>query len=121
MVLGVVFTLCSIGIIVGIVLRFVLVDDEDKGLILSASLFGSAFVVFSAYFFLMQALVINPLQTVGHDVTDFCHETSEKWEAISFEFEFSNKCSVYWDTDFDAWINVSSTNPVDGRGDYPSE
>jgi membrane-anchored glycerophosphoryl diester phosphodiesterase (GDPDase) len=115
MLLGVLFTLLSLGIIVGIVLRFVLVDDKDKGLIISGSLFAGAFVVFSAYFCLMQASVVKPLQTLGEDLIDFCNETSEKWETINFEFETSSKCSVYWDADFDAWINVTTTDAVDGR------
>lgn len=112
MVLGIVFTLLSLGIIVGVILRFALVDDEDQGLILTASLFGGAFIVFSAYFFLMQALVVKPLQTLGQDLMAFCDETSEKWEAVDFQFEVSNTCSVYWDADFDAWINVTTTDAV---------
>lgn len=112
MILGVVFTLFFLAIIVGIVLRFVLVDDEDLGLILTGSLFGGAFVIFSAYFFLMQALVVKPLSTMGQDVTAFCHETSAKWDSVEFEFQTSAKCSVYWDSDFDAWVEVVSTDPV---------
>lgn len=113
MILGVVFTFFFLGIIVGIVLRFVLVDDEELGLILTGSLFGGAFLIFSAYFFLMQALVVKPLGKMGQDVMAFFHETSEKWDSIEFQFEVSSKCSVYWDADFDAWITVTSTDPVD--------
>lgn len=113
MILGILFTLFLLGIIVGIVLRFVLVDDEQLGLILTGSLFAGAFFIFSAYFFLMQALVVKPLQNLGRDITSFCNETSDKWEAVEFQFEISGKCSVYWDSDFDAWINVTSTDAVD--------
>ena len=116
MILGVIFTFLFIGIVVGIVLRFVLVDDEDKGLILTASLFGGAFVIFSLYFFLMQMWVVKPLGSMGQDVMAFCQETSVKWDGIEFEFQVSNKCSVYWDSDFDAWINVTSTGPVESSG-----
>lgn len=116
MLLGVIFTFFFLGIIVGIVLRFVLVDDEEMGLILTASLFGAAFLVFSAYFFLMQALVVKPLGNLGQDLTAFCQETSAKWDRVDFQFEVSSKCSVYWDSDFDAWITVTSTDPVDSSG-----
>ena len=112
-ILGVIFTLLLLGIITGIVLRFVLVDDEELGLILTASLFAGAFIIFSAYFFLMQALVVKPLGIMATDVMSFCHETSEKWDNIEFQFETSSKCSVYWDSDFDAWITVTSKDPVD--------
>ena len=112
MVLGVVFTILFLGIIVGIVLRFVLVDDEDLGLILTGSLFGGAFIIFTAYFFLMQALVVKPLDAMGDDVVEFCNETSAKWDTIEFEFQRSSKCSVYWDADFDAWINVTTTDAI---------
>ena len=112
MVLGVVFTILFLGIIVGIVLRFVLVDDEDLGLILTGSLFGGAFIIFTAYFFLMQALVVKPLDAMGNDVVEFCNETSAKWDTIEFEFQRSSKCSVYWDADFDAWINVTTTDAI---------
>jgi hypothetical protein len=116
MIMGVVFTFLFLGIIVGIVLRFVLVDDEEMGLILTASLFGGAFLIFSAYFFLMQALVVKPLGNMGQDVMAFCQETSAKWDSIEFRFEVSSKCSVYWDSDFDAWITVTSTDAVDVSG-----
>ena len=117
MIIGIVFTVLLIGFIVGIVLRFVLVSDPHLGLILTGSLFGAAFFIFSAYFFLMQAMVVKPLSSMGEDVAIFCHETAAKWDSIEFRFEVSSKCSVYWDSDFNAWITVTSTDPVDATGE----
>eukprot|EP00934_Nitzschia_sp_Nitz4_P005496 Nitzschia sp. Nitz4//scaffold365_size14809//13653//14177//NITZ4_008915-RA/size14809-processed-gene-0.1-mRNA-1//1//CDS//3329549292//5486//frame0 len=115
MILGVVFTFLFIGIIVGIVLRVVLVDDDHTALLVTGSLCGAAFLIFTAYFFLMEALVVRPLDAMGANVTDFCHLTAEKWDTVEFQFERSSKCSVYWDADFNAWINVTSMDSVDAR------
>lgn len=115
MILGVVFTFFFLGIIAGIVIRIVLVDDEDAGLIVTGALFAAAFFIFTAYFFLMQALVVRPMDAMGADVSAFCHETASKWESVNFQFQRSSKCSVYWDADFHAWINVTSEDPIDAR------
>jgi hypothetical protein len=113
MILGIVFTILFLGIIVGIILRFVLVDDADLGLILAASLFGAAFFIFTAYFFLMHLFVVKPLDLLALEINVFCEETARKWEGVELRFERSKSCSVFWDADFQAWINVTSTDAVD--------
>ena len=118
MILGVVFVLLILALIAGVICRFILVDDEELGLILTGVIFAAIFLIFSAYFFLMQGLVVKPLDAMGEDITQFCEEMSSQWEGVEFLFERSGKCSVYWDADFDAWINVTleSKKPIDARG-----
>jgi hypothetical protein len=113
MVIGVVFTLLVLGVIAGIICRFLLVDDDDVGLILIGSLFGGAFLVFTAYFFLMHYLVVRPLDDLGQDVNQFCEKTTSEWDNVELRFERSKSCSVFWDSDFKAWIDVVSEDTVE--------
>jgi len=117
-VLGVLFTVAMIGVLVGIFIRFRLpvVEESDLEIIVSSSLAGSTFLAFTLYYFFMQAWVIHPLKDLGDDLTKFCQELSEKWEMVEFEFQQSPRCTVYWDSNFDARINITVSEPVDGRG-----
>ena len=112
MIIGAVFTLLLIGLIVGIICRFILVDDPDLGLVLSGSLFGGLVVLFVAYFCLMKVFVIQRLDLLAQSIDEYCQNTAKQWENVEFRFERSKKSSIYWDSDFNAWINVISSDAV---------
>lgn len=114
MILSLVFAFLSVGVTVGVVLRFVLVGDDRLGLILTGSLFAAAFFIFTIQFFLTQALIVKPSENLGIDITSFCNETSDKWENVQFQYQVAYKCTVFfWKSEMDAWINVTATDPVD--------
>ena len=113
MVVGVCFVCLCLGVIAGLICRFLIVDDEDVGLILSASIFAGMFVIFTCYFFLMQLWVVRPLDALSQDMDAYCNEIAAKWPSVEFQFQRSKKCSIYWDSDFDAWINVTDSEPAD--------
>ena len=110
------FLCCTLCLIVGIVLRFVLVENEDTRFYVTCALFGSTFLVYSAYFFLMQALVVKPRQDLRGDLMDFCDDLSKKFEPVMFQFEVSGRwCTIFMDSDFSALIHVTSTDPMVAR------
>lgn len=110
--LGVAFTLLLIGVVAGIICCFVVVEGSELTSVLLGSLFGGMVVIVCAYFCLMQALVIKPLKILGQSIEEYCEKISSKWDNVEFHFERSGKCSVYWDSDFQAWINVISSDAV---------
>jgi hypothetical protein len=110
--IGAVFTLLLMGLIAGIICSFVVVEDPELASILSGSLFGALCVVFSSYFCLMQIYVMKPLKVLGQSIEEYCEKIASKWDMVEFHFERSSKCSVYWDSDFQAWINVISSDAV---------
>ena len=110
------FLCCTLCLIVGIVLRFVLVENEDTRFYVTCALFGSTFLVYSVYFFLMQALVVKPRQDLRGDLMDFCDDLSKKFEPVMFQFEVSGRwCTIFMDSDFSALIHVTSTDPMVAR------
>lgn len=114
MLLTIVFAFFSLGIMVGIILRFFLVDDDQLGLILTGSMFAGAFLIFTAQFFLTQALIVKPLENLGIDITAFCNDSSDKWENVQFQYQVVNKCTIFfWKSEMDAWILVTAADPVD--------
>jgi hypothetical protein len=113
MVLGVAFVFLLLGLIAGLLCGFFVVDDDHVGLILSGALFGGVFVVFTGYFFLMHMWVVKPLDELSQEINEYCEEVAKKWPNVEFRFERSKSCSIFWDSDFNAWINVFASEPVD--------
>ncbi len=114
MILSVIFSFLSLGIMVGIVLRFVLVHDDKLGLILTGSLFAGAFLIFTAQFFLTQALIVKPIENLEIDIISFCNDTSDKWDNVQFLYQVANRCTIFfWKFEMNAWIIVTATDPVD--------
>jgi hypothetical protein len=113
MILGVAFVILLLGLMAGIFCRFFVVDDDHVGLILSGSLFGGVFVVFTGYFFLMHLWVVKPLDVLSQEINEYCKKIATTWANVEFRFERSKSCSIFWDSDFSAWINILASEPVD--------
>ncbi|KAG7369147.1 hypothetical protein IV203_031890 [Nitzschia inconspicua] len=114
MVLGVACTILLLGLVVGIVVSFVVVEEKDLLGILAGCLFAGLFVVFAVYFFLMDRWVLRPLDTFAKTVDDYCAGISEKnGDKVHFRLERSRMCALFWDSDFKVWIDVSTSDAVD--------
>jgi hypothetical protein len=116
MILGVLSTVLLLGIVVGIIVSFVLLKDDQKDLLgtVAGCLFAALFVVFAGYFFFMNQWVVKPLNEFADKVNNYCAEIAEKNDnKVEFRFETSRKCTIFWDSDFKAWIDVTSSEPVD--------
>lgn len=116
MLLGVVTTILLLGMVVGIICTFMLVDrTEDSGLLLGC-LFGGTFMIFAIYLYLMQMLVVDQLHAFARKVDEYCAELAKKkaQNAVQFRFQRNgNKCTLFFDRDFQVWIDVSTLDPVD--------
>jgi hypothetical protein len=114
MVLGVISTLLLFTLVVGIILTFVLVDEQTLLGILAGCLFGACFLIFASYLCLMDTCVVKPLNEFSRRVDEYCAEIASKNDdKIEFHFDRSRKCKLFWDSDFKVWIDVTSTDPVD--------
>ena len=103
LVLGVVCTILLLGLIVGIVVSFVVVDDKETLGIAAGCLFAGLVVVFGGYFFLMSRWVLRPLDAFAQSVDEYCAGVSEK---------NGNKIHIC-DSDFKVWIDVSTSEAID--------
>jgi len=113
MVLGILFSILGLFAIAGIICRYFIIDDDKIGVILTASLFGALFLIFTGYFFLMQCCVISRLDALSMEINEYLQEVTEKWTDIDMHFQRSKSWSIIWDADFKAWIDITSTGPVD--------
>mmetsp|Transcript_20540 Transcript_20540/g.33022 ORF Transcript_20540/g.33022 Transcript_20540/m.33022 type:complete len:175 (-) Transcript_20540:376-900(-) len=114
MVLGVMASLLMIGVIVGIICTFVLVEEKDLLAILAGLMFGACFFVFAGYFCFMDLYVVRPLDDFAKKMDEYCSEISAQSDnKVAFRFGRSRKCTIFWDADFKAWIDVSTSEPVD--------
>jgi hypothetical protein len=115
MVLGVVSTLLLLALSAGVIVTFVLVEDQNLLGVLAGCLFGACFLVFASYFCLMDTIVMKPLNEFGRQVDEYCAETvaSKNENKVQFHFDRSRKCQLFWDADFKVWIDVTSADPVD--------
>jgi hypothetical protein len=111
-VIGASFSLVLIGLIVGVVLLFTgIIGDGNKN-ILTGSLFGGIVVAFCIYLCLMQIFVMSPLKKLADSTEEYCDKIASKWDNVDFKFQRSSKLTIYWDSDFKAWINVVSSDAV---------
>jgi hypothetical protein len=117
LILAVISTIICLGLVVGIICAFILVGDDNQHLlsILLGCLFGTCIVVIASNLYLTQRFVVRPLDEFALQVDTYCAEIAETKtsEEVEFRFERSRKCSLFWDSDFKAWINVTTSNPVD--------
>ncbi len=116
MVLGVVFTILLLCFLVGIIILFLLVDDNELLGILAGSLFAALLIVLVGYYCLMDRWVLRPLANFADKVDKYCAEISEKNDKkVTFQFERSRNWKLFWDADFKVWIDVSTSDAVDLR------
>lgn len=119
MILGVITTVLLLGIIAGIICTIVLIDRQEDGGTLSiilGCLLAGLFLVFAIYFYLMKRLVVDQLRAFALKIDTYCAEIAEKKSnnAVTFRFAMNvNKCKLYWDRDFQCWIDVSTSDPID--------
>ena len=114
-VLGVVCTFLLLGCIIGVVCAFALIRDDNNLLgIVAGCLFAALFIIFAWYFFMMKQCVLRPLDNFAQKIDDYCAEISKKNDdKVKFSFDRSRKCTLFWDSDFKVWIDVSTAEAVD--------
>lgn len=117
MILGVVTTILLFGFVAGIITTVVVVDDDGgkTSPIVLGCLLAGLFTVFTMYFFLMQKLVVDGLRDFTRRIDEYCAEISEQKSnnVVTFRFQMNvNRCRLYWDRDFQCWVEVSTADPI---------
>lgn len=112
--LGAICTILLLGLVVGIIISFVVVDEKDRLGVVAGCVLASLVVVLVGYFLLMKCWVLRPLDTFARQVDEYCAEISKKNdEKVHFRFDRSRKCALFWDSDFKVWIDVSTPEAID--------